>query len=188
MAEQILLERRPPALLPDRSHAGLVIDAMPPMARFVLWANATSAQGISEAIGLNLPLVPLGSAEVDARAALWQGPGEWLLLVSEMDGPVLENALGACQGVAPHALIEVSHRQFGVQLSGEPSAFVLSAGCPLDLSLTAFPVGATTRTLLGKVEVTLWRRGPHQFHLEVWRSYARYVADFLDASLAGLPS
>jgi len=40
-------------------------------------------------------------------------------------------------------------------------------------------VGMCTRTVLGKADIVLWRTGPDSFHVEVWRSFADYVARFL---------
>jgi sarcosine oxidase subunit gamma len=62
----------------------------------------------------------------------------------------------------------------------------LSAGCPLDLDLAAFPIGACTRTVLGKTEIVLWRRAQDSFHLEVWRSFATYLTAFLSEAIRGL--
>jgi sarcosine oxidase subunit gamma len=36
-----------------------------------------------------------------------------------------------------------------------------------------------TRTILGKADIVLWRTGAESFHVEVWRSFADYVARFL---------
>jgi sarcosine oxidase, subunit gamma len=56
---------------------------------------------------------------------------------------------------------------------------LLNAGCPLDLDLSAFPVGMCTRTVLAKAEIVLWRTSQDVFHVEVWRSFADYVSRFL---------
>ncbi|MEP4423029.1 MAG: sarcosine oxidase subunit gamma, partial [Nitratireductor sp.] len=36
-----------------------------------------------------------------------------------------------------------------------------------------------SRTVLGKVEIVLWRIGEQTFHVEVWRSFAEYAYAFL---------
>jgi sarcosine oxidase subunit gamma len=56
---------------------------------------------------------------------------------------------------------------------------LLNAGCPLDLDLAAFPVGMCTRTVLAKAEIVLWRTSAEVFHVEVWRSFASYVTEYL---------
>ena len=62
---------------------------------------------------------------------------------------------------------------------GPQAATLLQAGCPLDLDARAFPVDMCTRTVLAKAEVVLWRTGAQAFRLEVWRSFAAYVSQFL---------
>jgi sarcosine oxidase subunit gamma len=64
-------------------------------------------------------------------------------------------------------------------LRGPQAATLLSAGCPLDLDDSAFPVGMCTRTVLAKAEVVLWRTGAEAFRIEVWRSFVAYVSQFL---------
>ena len=186
MSAPVRLERALPALVPHvADSSGLMIKAAAPMARFVLWADAAQAGDLSAAFGVPLPLAPCTSATHGGRAALWQGPGEWLLLAPEADEAAIEQAFAAV--TVRHALTCVSHRQFGIRLEGSAARDVLAAGCPLDLSPAACPPGHCTRTLLGKVEITLWHQTADGFHLDVWRSYADYVHDFLKASIAGLP-
>jgi sarcosine oxidase subunit gamma len=40
-----------------------------------------------------------------------------------------------------------------------------------------------TRTIFGKAEIVLWRRGPRSFHIEVWRSFAPYLLACLQEAL-----
>src|SRR3546814_4596004 len=56
---------------------------------------------------------------------------------------------------------------------------ILATGCALDLSIAAFPIGMCTRTMFAKAEVVLWRTGIARFHIEIWRSFARYVEALL---------
>jgi sarcosine oxidase subunit gamma len=65
-------------------------------------------------------------------------------------------------------------------MSGSRAAEILSSGCPLDLDVTAFPIGMCTRTVFAKAEIVLWRTAGDTFRLEVWRSFTDYVARFLD--------
>jgi sarcosine oxidase subunit gamma len=118
------------------------------------------------------------------RATLWLGPDEHLLLDlepvgAEDDGAALEAALElAMQGV-PHALVDISHRQFALEVSGPHAETILSGACPLDLDAGAFPVGMCTRTVFAKAEIVLWRTRADAFHVEIWRSFADYVAGIL---------
>ena len=64
-------------------------------------------------------------------------------------------------------------------MSGPAAEATVSSGCPQDLSLDAFPVGACSRTLLGKTEIVLLREAEDVFRIECWRSFAPYAFAFL---------
>jgi sarcosine oxidase subunit gamma len=153
--------------------------ALPFATRFNLRGGGDVVGPVSEVLSVAPPQKPLGSAATAQRAALWLGPDEWLLIAEESAtdlGPKLEKALA---GVF-HSLVDVSHRQVGIALEGVGAARLLASGCPLDLDLRAFPVGMSTRTLLAKAEIGLWRREENVFRIEVLRSFAPYVARILD--------
>jgi sarcosine oxidase subunit gamma len=82
-----------------------------------------------------------------------------------------------------HSAVDVSHRNAALIVEGPGAADVLNAGCPQDLSLAVFPVGACSRTLMGKTEVVLLRLAEDAFRLEVWRSFAPYAFDFLEDAI-----
>lgn len=146
------------------------------VSRFAVRGDPEAATKIGQAFGVALPMEPWRSATDGSRAALWQGPDEWLLLTGEGDSEATTAQVAAAMGKTPYSWVDVSHRNTGLLLSGPHAADVLNAGCPLPLDLAAFPVGKCTRTLLGKAEIVLWRTGETEFRIEVWRSFAAYVA------------
>jgi sarcosine oxidase subunit gamma len=165
--------------LPDNDRVRGIV--APFAARWILRGGLEVSTLAGAAFGATPPLEPLRAAAQGQRAALWLGPDEWLL-VAEDSGPELAGALEAALAGFPHALVDVSHRQCAIELSGPGAARLLNAGVPLDLDPDAFPVGMVARTLLLKAEITLWRREAERFRLEVARSFAPYVAAALDAS------
>jgi sarcosine oxidase subunit gamma len=165
--------------LPDNDRVRGIV--APFAARWILRGGPEVSLAIGGAFGAPPPLEPLRAATEGARAALWLGPDEWLL-IAEGDSPGLGGALEAALAGFPHSLVDVSHRQCAIELTGPGAARLLNGGVPLDLDLEAFPVGMATRTLLLKAEITLWRRETERFRLEVGRSFAPYVAAILTAS------
>jgi sarcosine oxidase, subunit gamma len=171
--------------LPVGKH--FAIRRAPPAARFVLRGSQDAAERVGGVFGAAPSATPRRASVVGARAALWLGPDEWLL-VAESEAPEpLGAALEAAFSELPHSLVDVSQRQIGFVLEGPAAARALSAGCPLDLDLRSFAVGDVTRTMLAKAEVVLWRRGPMSFHLEVWRSFAEYAVAFLGEAAMRAP-
>ena len=165
--------------LPDTQKVRAV--ALPFATRFVLRGGPHVVAPVEAAFGIAPPTRPLACASEGPRAALWQGPDEWLLIAEEDAGDLAAKLEAALGGVF-HSLVDVSHRQTAIEVSGPSAARLLSAGVPLDLDLQAFPVGMATRTLLMKAEIGLWRREAERFRLEVARSFSPYVAAVLEQS------
>jgi sarcosine oxidase subunit gamma len=152
---------------------------VPRAAQFVFRGGALAASAAGAALGLELPSMACTSVRGGERAALWQGPDEWLVLAPAEQAAAIERDVAAALGDVPHALVGVGHRNVAVEVAGARAADVLNAGCPLDLDLAVFPVGMCTRTVLGKVQIVLWRTAPQVFYVNVWRSFYPYVRAFL---------
>jgi sarcosine oxidase, subunit gamma len=157
--------------------AGVTLTAAPEAFRVNLRAGAQAVAALSKALGVTLPKKPKTSSAKGSRHALWLGPDEWLIIDDAAD------PMGNCAKVkAAHSAVDVSHRNTAIVVSGPNAADVLSAGCPQDLSLEAFPVGSCSRTVLGKTEIVLYRTSEQDFRVEVWRSFSCYAFDFLEAA------
>lgn len=149
--------------------------AAPAARRISLRAAADAVEALSQSLGLALPQKPKTSASNGQRMALWLGPDEWLV-IDEADGDLVGQA--ASSG-ALHSATDVSHRNTAILVSGPGAALALNGGCPLDLALKSFPVGACARTLFGKIEIVLLRTGEEAFRVECWRSFSEYAFGLL---------
>jgi sarcosine oxidase subunit gamma len=146
-----------------------------PAHRISLRAPAASLDALSKALGLTLPVAPKTSASEGKRSALWLGPDEWLVIDDGAKDPFAD-----CAGVKTlHSAVDISHRNVAISVTGPAAAATINAGCPQDLSLAAFPVGACSRTILGKAEIVLFRTAENAFRVECWRSFSDYVFAFL---------
>jgi sarcosine oxidase subunit gamma len=165
--------------LPDNGKVKAI--AAPFATRFILRGGSDVMGPVGAAFGAPPRSQPLRAVVEGPRAALWMGPDEWLLIAEDSE-PGLGAKLDAALAGVPHALVDVSHRQCAIELSGVGAARLLNAGVPLDLDLPAFPVGMVARTLLLKAEIVLWRRDAERFRVETGRSFAPYVAAVLNLS------
>jgi len=167
------------ARLPPHFSAMRVLESLPPVARYVLRGGDPVRAAAEPTAGVGFSAQPCRAMTRGERATLWLGPDEWLLIVPEAEGPALAGSLEKALAGIPHSLVDVSHRQSGCELRGPQAATLLSAGCPLDLDESAFPIGMCTRTVLAKAEVVLWRSAAQTFRLEVARSFVAYVSQFI---------
>ena len=179
-----LAQRTLPLAGAHGSSASVRLTPAQPAERISLRARAEDVTALSQALGLDLPTRPKTSASANGRTALWLGPDEWLVI-----GEAGSGLMRAAQepGVL-HSAVDVSHRNTAILVEGPGAAAAINAGCPQDLSLKAFPGGACTRTIFGKVEIVLLRTGEESFRVEVWRSFSDYAFALLaegarDASL-----
>jgi len=167
--------RRAPLAVPQSA----LVRSLSPAARYILRGGPQVMDAAGEVLGLSIGQAACRAAVNGDRAALWLGPDEQLLLVPEGSAAEVAGLLGSRLRDLPHSLVDVSHRQIALQVSGPRAVTVLSAGCPLDLDCSAFPVGMCTRTMLAKAEIVLWRTADAIFRIEVWRSFAAYASRFL---------
>jgi sarcosine oxidase, subunit gamma len=174
----LTLARSPPLLT-----ASELVQPSPSATRFVLRGAQAVRAAASEAFAVALPAEPCHATQDGEHAALWLGPDEWLLLAPATDTCA---ALAASLAPLAHSLVDVSQRQSGFCVVGPEGPTLLSAGCPLDLDAGAFPVGMCTRTMCAKAEIVLWRVAPQVFRVEVWRSFASYLTQFLAEAARGM--
>jgi sarcosine oxidase subunit gamma len=157
------------------------LTGLPPATRFAFHGGAAARAALHPVWGVAFSEEACRANTGTTRATLWMGPDEYLLLdfASGAAASTLIDALESAVADVPHALVDISHRQFAFEVSGPHAATILSGACPLDLDLAEFPLGMCTRTVLAKADVVLWRPRADAFHLEVWRSFAGYVTGVL---------
>ncbi len=147
---------------------------------------------------LTLRLSPEGAAEIgtaagfrlnepintciskNGRMAARLGPDEWLLFNSDSDSESVERELARSLGDHFFSIVDISHRNAAIAVSGHHAREVINGGSALDLDDAAFPAGSATRTLFGKAAIVLIRASAERiYRLECWRSFAPYVHGFL---------
>jgi sarcosine oxidase, subunit gamma len=171
---------------PAASGSGVSVRPAGAEARFSLRARLP-AGGAPKLSGLALD-APINTVGTDGEVWIARlGPDEWLVGGPEADADLLQGRIGDALAGVPHSLVDVSHRNVGIDVSSRQAAAVLNAGCPLDLSEAAFPPGSATRTLLGKAEIVLIRASAAPlYRVECWRSFSTYVHGFLNEAVFGV--
>jgi sarcosine oxidase subunit gamma len=170
MADQVQIQRREALKGAVANSPTVRLTPAPAASRASLRAGPDAVAALSTALGVSLPTRPKTSALANGRAALWLGPDEWLLI-----GPEGTDFVGlAGKADALHAAVDISHRNVAIMVSGPGAADAINAGCPQDLSLAVFPVGACSRTVFGKIEVIVHRTEEDTFRVECWRSFSDY--------------
>ncbi|MGH8620200.1 MAG: sarcosine oxidase subunit gamma [Burkholderiales bacterium] len=163
-----------PAMTPWRGE-GVTLTPLPGCARWSLRVPPVGGIAAGFALGMAINRCTVAGERLAARL----GPDEWLLCAPPAQAAEIESAVAPALAGTAHALVDVSHRYAALAIEGAQAGGMLAAGCPLDLHPAVFPVGAATRTLLGKAEIVLWRPDPAGWRVECARSFAPYVWAFL---------
>jgi sarcosine oxidase subunit gamma len=152
---------------------------LPPASRLVLRGGAQVLVVAADTLGLQHNETPCRAVRNDARAALWLGPDERLLIGPAEAAREIEGLLQRALAGMAHSLVEISHGQTAFEVRGARAAAALNIGCPLDLDPESFPVDMCTRTVFAKAQVVLWRTDVETFRVETARSFAPYVTKIL---------
>jgi sarcosine oxidase subunit gamma len=150
-----------------------------PAGRLILQCGAPARSAAGAAWGVPFSEQSCRAHLNGERATLWLAPDEHLLWQASREAPLPIEALEQALSGYPHSLVDISHRQVALEISGASATAILAGACPLDLDLHEFPVHMCTRTVLAKAEIVLWRTAPEVFHLEIWRSFLPYARALL---------
>lgn len=113
------------------------------------------------------------------------GPGNWLVVGPQrLPAAAVRSIAESLTGLAH--VCDQSHGRVPLLIEGPQAATVLNRGAGLDLSVQAFPVGASAQTLFGGIGLTLTRTAPERFELLVLRSYAGSLWDELALLVAAV--
>ena len=161
-----------------RTGGGVIIEHVPFLAQVDVRLDA----GLVGRAPYPLPTTPNTVWEEDARAALWLGPDEWLVLGPPGSGHEIVAELEAALDGSHRSIVDVSANRVALELSGPRADEVLSKGCALDLHPGAWRPGMCAQTMLARAQVILHERSDSTGVL-VRPSFADYLVDWLiDAS------
>ena len=130
------------------------------------------------ALGVEMPSKIGACARSGELEVLCLGPDEWTLMLPQDQVASIFDALNAIYEGQPPSLTEVSAREVTFEIEGTHATDLLSIGCPRDIE--SIPVGEARRTVFDGVTVVLWRDASTQFRMDVWNSFAPYLAQTLE--------
>lgn len=149
-------------------------------ARFSLRIDPAGIGGASKAFGVKLPARIGEIAVAGERRAICLGPDEWYLMAPTAEQAAVEAAFADLYAKAVHSLVDIGHREVGIEVEGASALLALRSAIAFDID--AMPAGTGCRTIFDKAQVVLLRETEHRFRIEVWRSFADHVWGILQAA------
>lgn len=153
--------------------------------RLSLRVKSRNRAAIAKTLGITLPSEIGATSRKGESLSACLGPDEWIFIGDKSNYfELYETALKLSSNYIMSA-VDVSSRNVGIILTGQAASETINVGCPLDLSLVAFPVGKCTRTVYEAAPILLYRKSETSFMVECWRSFAPYVIGLMDAHTKG---
>lgn len=149
-------------------------------ARFVLRIAPEKRASTEKALGAAIPPKIGQLARTGDIAVACIGPDEWYILAGEDKAPAIVAAFTKLYESEPHSLVDVSHRETGIDIEGPQAEYLLNAASPLDLSQMAAPGAA--RTIFDRVQIILIKEAAGHYRIEVWNSFADHVWTLLEVA------
>lgn len=139
--------------------AGVAVRERTGLALVTLIARNGKADALAaatrDALGLDLP-PPNRRTGAGPYAALWGGPGQWLLTAQpHAAGGFPARVIALAQGLALAA--DQSDGRGVLEVSGPRARDILARGIAVDLHPRAFGPGSVALTMAAHVDVTLWQ-------------------------------
>lgn len=163
---------RPP--VGDRFSVAVTADC----ARFSLRVRDEDRAKAGNALGFTLPKRIGDLTSSGDCSAICLGPDEWFLMAPSGEAEAIAERFAAGMDGA-YSLVDVSHREVGIEVRGRDTTLALSSICALDLE--AMPSGSATRTILDKSPAVLVKHAPDHYRVEVWQSFAGHIWTLLEA-------
>lgn len=164
----------------------LKVMLLPERVRYSVRLKKPDVAAAEKASGIKLPRKIGASNMRPGQFVMCLGPDEWLIIAEPKQAPRLEKAFSKIEKSFTCSVTDISHRNVCFGIMGTHFEEAVNIGCPLDISLKAFPVGKVTRTVYESAPIILMRTGETHFGIECWRSYGTYVTGFMERFAADL--
>lgn len=163
--------------LPDmHSYSDVMISLTDSAKRYSLRIKEATIDEFCRGCGVSLPTAIGCTTSDETKRFYCLGPDEWLVIATADE----DMAQLFAKPDMPHSLVDISHRQIGFLIEGADAVEAINVGCPLDLSLQAFPIGKVTRTIFERAQIMIYRAGATRFEVEIWRSFAPYFLRLME--------
>ncbi|BBK32188.1 sarcosine oxidase subunit gamma [Stella humosa] len=153
------------------------LSALTPVGQITLRGEAACLPLASAALGVALPSAANRFESDGARAALWLGPDEWLVLVPRPEVATTIARFQMALAGYHYAAVDTSAGRLGLEIAGPAARTVMEKGCHLDLHPRQFGPGHVAQSTFARVPAIILQRDERPtYWLLVRPSYSVYLA------------
>jgi len=180
-----------PAINDQKKFSNIELKEISPIRKLILRGNSREfISAVGKVINILIPTEANTSSSNGEITTIWLSPDEWLIFsntIDDKDFNQIEEKL--IQNICKKklgAVIDVTDQFVMINLSGNKIFDLFQTGSPFNFNEFRNKKGATTQTLLAKIDVIIQNKDQNDANLFVRRSFSRHLFSWMSDSASRL--
>ena len=180
-----------PAINDQKKFSNIELKEISPIRKLVIRGKSREfISAVGRAINILLPTEANTSSSNGEITTIWLSPDEWLIFSNTIDdkdfNQIEEKLIQNICKTKLGAVIDVTDQFVMINLSGNKIFDLFQTGSPFNFNEFRNKKGATTQTLLAKIDVIIQNKDQNDANLFVRRSFSRHLFSWMSDSASRL--
>ena len=180
-----------PAINDQKKFSNIELKEISPIKKLILRGKSREfISAVGRAINILLPTEANTSSSNGEITTIWLSPDEWLIFSNTIDdkdfNQIEEKLIQNICKTKLGAVIDVTDQFVMINLSGNKIFDLFQTGSPFNFNEFRNKKGATTQTLLAKIDVIIQNKDQNNANLFVRRSFSRHLFSWMSDSASRL--
>ena len=182
-----------PALLKETLIQDLQIKEISPIMKLIVRGKKREfISAVGKSLNILLPTEANTSTQSDKLTALWLSPDEWIIFSNDTVNKdlndhetekLLQNNISK---INLGAVTDVTDQFVMINLKGNKIYDLFQSGSPFNFNNFKNKIGATTQTILGKIDIILHNQEKNAVNLFVRRSFSQHLFSWMNDAASRL--
>ena len=180
-----------PAINDQKKFSNIELKEISPIRKLILRGNSREfISAVGKVINILIPTEANTSSSNGKITTIWLSPDEWLIFSNTIDdkdfNQIEEKLIQNICKTKLGAVIDVTDQFVMINLSGNKIFDLFQTGSPFNFNEFRNKKGATTQTLLAKIDVIIQNKDQNDANLFVRRSFSRHLFSWMSDSASRL--
>ena len=180
-----------PAINDQKKFSNIELKEISPIRKLILRGKSREfISAVGKVINILLPTEANTSSSNGEITVIWLSPDEWLIFSNTIDhkdfNQIEEKLIQNICKTKLGAVIDVTDQFVMISLSGNKIFDLFQTGSPFNFNEFRNKKGATTQTLLAKIDVIIQNKDQNDANLFVRRSFSRHLFSWMSDSASRL--
>ena len=180
-----------PAINDQKKFSNIELKEISPIRKLIIRGKSREfISAVGRAINILLPTEANTSSSNGEITTIWLSPDEWLIFSNTIDdkdfNQIEEKLIQNICKTKLGAVIDVTDQFVMINLSGNKIFDLFQTGSPFNFNEFRNKKGATTQTLLAKIDVIIQNKNQNNANLFVRRSFSRHLFSWMSDSASRL--